>query len=78
MSAFKYFTKIDIVKPVKASGGLLSECSVSDLEQRRLKLKHAWQLNWFVLLPTMAGRSQVVQILIWTVVELVASCKGHP
>ena len=28
MSAFKYFTKID----VKASGGLLSECSVGDPE----------------------------------------------
>ena len=39
MSAFKYFTKIDIaiscVKHVKpASGGLLSESSVGDPEQR--------------------------------------------
>ena len=31
---FKYFTKIDIVKHVKLSGGLLSECSVRDPEQR--------------------------------------------
>ena len=29
------------MKHVKASGGLLSECSVSDLEQRQL---HVWQL----------------------------------
>ena len=50
----------DIVKHVKASGGLLSECSVMDPERRRLKLKHAW--HWFVLLPTTAGRSQAVQI----------------
>ena len=36
MSAFKYFMKIDItcMKHVKASGGLLSECSVGDPEQR--------------------------------------------
>ena len=33
-----YSTKIDIVKNVKASGGLLSECSVGDLELRQLKL----------------------------------------
>ena len=32
------------MKHVKASGGLLSECSVSELEQRRLKLKYTWQL----------------------------------
>ena len=38
MSVFKYSTKIDIVKHVKASGGLLSECSVGDPELRRLKL----------------------------------------
>ena len=50
----------DIVKHAKASGGLLSECSVRDPEQRRLKLKHEW--HWFVLLPTTAGRSQGVQI----------------
>ena len=50
----------DIVKHVKASGGLLSECSVRDPERRRVKLKHAW--HWFVLLPTTAGRSQAVQI----------------
>ena len=31
MNAFKYFTKTDIMKYVKASGGLLSECSVRDL-----------------------------------------------
>ena len=30
MSAFKDFAKIDIMKHVKASGGLLSECSVGD------------------------------------------------
>ena len=44
MSAFKYFTKSDIVKQVKASGRLLLECSVGDPEQRqlKLKLKHAW------------------------------------
>ena len=40
MSAFKYFMKIDIVKHVKASRGLLSGCSVGDLERRQLKLKH--------------------------------------
>ena len=28
MSAFKYFTMIDVMKHVKASGELLSECSV--------------------------------------------------
>ena len=50
----------DIVKHVKASGGLLSEYSVMDPERRRLKLKHAW--HWFVLLLTTAGRSQAVQI----------------
>ena len=60
MSAFKYFTKIDNVQHVKASEGLLSECSVGDPEQRQLKLKDAW--HWFVLLPMMAGRSQAVQI----------------
>ena len=37
-------------------------CAVitEDPERRRLKLKHAW--HWFVLLPTTAGCSQVVQI----------------
>ena len=45
---------------VKAGGGLRLEYSVGDPERRRLKLKHAW--NWFVLLPTTAGRSQAVQI----------------
>ena len=54
MSAFKYFTMIDVVKHVKASGELLSVCSFGDPEQRRLKLKYAW--HWFVLLPTMACR----------------------
>ena len=34
MSAFKYFTKIEItcMKHVKASGGLLSECSIGNPE----------------------------------------------
>ena len=32
MSAFKHFTRIDIIKHVKASGGLLSECSVRNPE----------------------------------------------
>ena len=41
MSAFKYFTKIDIVQREACEGqlkpgGLLSECSVRDPEQRRL------------------------------------------
>ena len=48
------------MKHVKASGGLPSECSVGDPEQKRLKLKHTWL--WLVFLPTMAGRSQAVQI----------------
>ena len=52
------FLEVDIVKHVKASAGLLSECSVGDLERRRLKLKHVW--HWFVLLPTTAGRSQAI------------------
>ena len=55
MSAFKYFTMIDVVKHEKVSGELLSECNFGDPERRRLKLKYAW--HWFVLLPTMAGRS---------------------
>ena len=29
----------------KPSGGLLSECSISNSEWRRLKLMHEWQLN---------------------------------
>ena len=38
--------KIDILcmKHVKTRGGLLSECSIGNPEQRRVKLKHAWQL----------------------------------
>ena len=28
----------------EGSGGVLSECSVGDPEQRRLKLKHAWHV----------------------------------
>ena len=59
-STVSYYSRNNIVKHVKAaSGGLLSECSVRDLEQRQLKLKHTW--HWFVLLPT-ADRSQAVQI----------------
>ena len=54
MSAFQYFTKIDIVKHVKASGGLLSEYSIGDPEQKQLKLKHAW--HWFVCASTNDGR----------------------
>ena len=61
MSAFKYFAKIYIVKHVKASGGLLSECGIGDPEGRQLKLKHAGTGLCFDL-PTTAGRSQVVQI----------------
>ena len=57
----------DIVKHVKASGGLLSECSVMDPERRRLKLKHAW--HWFVL-STDDGRPLTGGAnLIWTVVD---------
>ena len=52
-----------VMKHVKASGRLLSECSVDNSEQRRLKLKHARQLNsalCFYQLST-AVRSQAVQ-----------------
>ena len=52
----------------------MSEYSVGDLERRRVKLKHAW--NWFVLLPTTAGRSQAVLNLIGMVVDCVASGSG--
>ena len=41
MSAFKYFTMIDVVKHEKVSGELLSECNFGDPERRRLKLKYA-------------------------------------
>ena len=39
MTAFKYFTKIDIAcsMRVKASGGLLSECSIVSNPERKLK-----------------------------------------
>jgi len=39
MTAFKYFTKIDIAcsMRVKASGGLLSECSIIGNPERKLK-----------------------------------------
>ena len=43
MSAFKYFTKINIVH--EAVEAWLSECSVGDPEWKRPMLKHAWQLN---------------------------------
>ena len=60
-STVSFYSRNNIVKHVKAaSGGLLSECSVRDLEQRQLKLKHTW--HWFVLLPTTADQSQAVQI----------------
>ena len=39
------------MKHVKASGGLLSESSVSDLEQRQL---HVWQLVY--VLQTITGK----------------------
>ena len=38
------FNDIACMKHVKASGRLLSESSISDPEQRRLQLKHAWRL----------------------------------
>ena len=44
---------IDVVKHVKAKGELMSDCSVGDPEERRLKLKYVW--HWFMLLPMMAG-----------------------
>ena len=75
MSAFQYFTKIDIVKHVKASGGLLSEYSIGDPEQRQLKLKHAW--HWFVRASTNDGRPLIGGTnLIWMVVDWVASGSG--
>ena len=44
MSGFKYFTKINSTcASLKASGGLLSECSVSDLEQRQLHVVYVLQ-----------------------------------
>ena len=52
MSTFQYFTMIDVVKYVKGSGELLSECNIGDPERRRLKLKYGW--HWFVLLPMIA------------------------
>ena len=73
MSAFKYFTKIDIVKHVKASGGLTVRVQRRRPEQRRLKLKRAWELNsglWFTDdSRPLTGSTN----LIWTVVDWVAS-----
>ena len=43
MSPIKYFTKIDIVKHVKPSGRLLSECSAGE---KRLKLKQVVYNHW--------------------------------
>ena len=56
------FMKIDIMKHVKASGGLLSEYSVGDLERRRLK--SVWQFNSGLcfLRQRQAPKSQVVQM----------------
>ena len=74
MSAFKYFTSIEVAHEALMGGGLLSDYSVEDPERRRLKLKHAW--HWFVLLPT-TGRSLTGGTnLIGTVVDCVASGSG--
>ena len=64
MSAFKYFRKIDIVKHVKASEGLLSECSIGVPEQR--KLKHGTGLASNDDGRPLTGGTN----LIWMVVEL--------
>ena len=58
--------KIDIacMKHMKASGWLLSECTVGNPEQRWLNLKHAWQLVYVLCfyklsqLWTMTGKGQ--------------------
>ena len=48
MSAFKYFTKIDLMH----EAGLLSAASVTRREVRA----HAATYFWFMLLPTINGR----------------------
>ena len=54
MSAFKYFAKIDIVKHVKASGGLLSECGIGDPGGKTTEVEARG--HWFVLRSTDDGR----------------------
>ena len=74
MSAFKYFTKIDIayrdiVKHVKASGGLLSECSV-DYCQSAAKTTEVEARVALVCASTDDGRPLTGGAnLIWTVVD---------
>ena len=74
MCAFKYFTKIDIVKLVKASGGLLSECSVGDPRAKTTEVEARVAL---VCASTDDGRPLTGGTnLIWTVVDWVASGSG--
>ena len=55
---------------------VLSECSISDLKRRRLKLKHAWQhTSGLCCYGSSTGSTNLIWIVM-TVAEVIAAGKG--